>query len=93
MDRVEIVEPGGSGEAVFSGFMEKWQSVFKMVKMVTRGRLSIHVQKVSKRTKEWGEGQWTPLRGDSTTIVYSFSNSGRPKCVPIYHPGEPYKGQ
>jgi hypothetical protein len=32
MDRAEIVVPGASGEAVFSGFLEKWQSAFKMIK-------------------------------------------------------------
>jgi len=52
MDRIEIVVPRANGEAVFSGFMEKWQSVFKMDKMVTRGRLSIHLQKASKLSKE-----------------------------------------
>jgi len=57
MDRDEIVVPRSNGEAVFSGFMAKWQSVFKMDKMVKRGRLSIHLQNASKLSKEWGEGQ------------------------------------
>jgi hypothetical protein len=43
MDRDEIVVPGASGEAVFSGFTVKWQSAFKMDKMVKRGRPSIHL--------------------------------------------------
>jgi len=61
MDRDEIVVPRASGEAVFSGFMEKWQWDLKMDKMVKRGRLSIHLQKASQLSKEWGEGQISQL--------------------------------
>jgi hypothetical protein len=57
MDGFEIVAPGASGEAVFSGFALKWLSDAKMDKMVTRGRLSIHLQEALKLSKEWGEGQ------------------------------------
>ena len=57
MDWFEIVAPEASGEAVFSGFTLKWLSAFKMDKMVTRGRLSIHLQEALKLSKEWGEGQ------------------------------------
>jgi len=39
--------------------MEKWQSAFKIDKMVKRGRLSIHLQNASQLSKEWGEGQIT----------------------------------
>jgi len=56
MDGFEIVAPGASGEAVFSGFALKWLSDAKMDKMVTRGRLSIHLQEALKLSKEWGEG-------------------------------------
>jgi hypothetical protein len=52
----KIVAPEASGEAVFSGFKLKWLSAFKMDKMVTRGRLSIHLQKAPQLSKEWGEG-------------------------------------
>jgi hypothetical protein len=31
-----------------------------MNKMVTRGRLSIHLQEAPKLSKEWGEGQKAP---------------------------------
>jgi hypothetical protein len=34
-----------------------------MDKMVTRGRLSIHLQKASQLSKEWGEGQRNGNRG------------------------------
>ena len=47
MDGFEIVAPGASGEAVFSGFTLKWLLAFKMDKMVTRGRLSIHLREVN----------------------------------------------
>jgi hypothetical protein len=57
MDWFEIVVPEASGEVVFSGFTSKWLSAFKMDKMVTRGRLSIHLQKAPKLSKEWGESQ------------------------------------
>ena len=57
MDCFEIVAPEASGEAVFSGFKLKWLSAFKMDKMVTRGRLSIHLQEALQLSKEWGEGQ------------------------------------
>jgi len=56
-DRDEIVAPEASGEAIFSGFTLKWPSAFKMDKMVTRGRLSVHLQKAPQLSKEWGEGQ------------------------------------
>jgi hypothetical protein len=45
MDWFEIVAPEASGEAIFSGFKLKWFSAFKVDKMVTRGRLSIHFRK------------------------------------------------
>ena len=61
MDRAEIAVPRASSEAVFSGFTVKWQSAFKMDKMVKRGRLSIHLQHASQLSKEWGEGQ-LPIR-------------------------------
>jgi hypothetical protein len=56
---IYIVAPGASGEAVFSGFMEKWRSSVQTDKMVRRGRLSIHLQKASKLSKEWGGGHLT----------------------------------
>lgn len=43
---------------VFRGSRKKWHLGFKMDKMVTRGRLSIHLQKASQLSKEWGEGQF-----------------------------------
>jgi hypothetical protein len=57
MGGFEIVAPEASGKAVFSGFTLKWLSAFKMDKMVTRGRLSVHLQKAPQLSKEWGEGQ------------------------------------
>jgi hypothetical protein len=57
MNWFEVVAPEASGEAVFSGFTLKWLSAFKMDKMVTRGRLSVHLQKAPQLSKEWGEGQ------------------------------------
>jgi hypothetical protein len=57
MDRIEIVVPSANGEADFSGFTLTWLSAFKMDKMVTRGRLPIHLQEAPKLSKEWGEGQ------------------------------------
>jgi hypothetical protein len=64
MDEFEIVIPRANGEAVFSGFTAKWQSAFKMDKMVKRGRLSIHLQNASQLSKEWGEGQSRRSRVD-----------------------------
>jgi hypothetical protein len=58
MDGFEIVAPEASGEAVFSGFTLKSLLAFKIDKMVTRGRLSIHLQEAPKLSKEWGEGQY-----------------------------------
>jgi len=56
MDRAEIVAPGASSEAAFSGFMEKWRLAVETDKMITRGRLAIHLQKASQLSKEWGGG-------------------------------------
>jgi hypothetical protein len=58
MGRIEIVVPRANGEAAFSGFTLKWLSAFKMDKMATSGRLSIHLQEAPKLSKEWGEGQY-----------------------------------
>ena len=58
MDGFEIVAPAASGEAVFSGFTLKWLMAFKIDKMVTRGRLSIHLQEAPKLSKERGEGHF-----------------------------------
>jgi hypothetical protein len=55
MGGFEIVAPEASSKAVFSGFTLKWLSDAKMDKMVTRGRLSIHLQEALKLSKEWGE--------------------------------------
>ena len=57
MDGFEIVAPEASGEAIFSGFTLKSLLAFKIDKMITRGRLSIHLQEAPKLSKEWGEGQ------------------------------------
>jgi len=54
MDWFEIVAPEASGGAVFSGFKLKWLSAFKMVKMVTTGGPSMHIQKASKLSRQWG---------------------------------------
>jgi secondary thiamine-phosphate synthase enzyme len=70
MDRSEIIVPEASGEAVFSGFKLKWLSAFKMNKMVTRGRLSIHLQEAPKLSKEWGEGQTAQINR-RVDMVYS----------------------
>jgi len=43
---------------VFRGSRKNWHLGFKMDKMVKRGKLSIHLQKASQLSKEWGEGQW-----------------------------------
>jgi hypothetical protein len=40
----------------FRGTWKKWLWGSKMDKMVTRGRLSIHLKNASKLSKEWGEG-------------------------------------
>jgi hypothetical protein len=56
MDKFEIVTPEASCKTVCSGFTLKWPSAFKMDKLVTRGRLSIHLQEAPKLSKEWGEG-------------------------------------
>ena len=58
MDKFEIVTPEASGKTVCSGFTLKWLSAFKMDKMVTRGRLSVHLQETPKLSKEWGEAQY-----------------------------------
>ena len=70
MDWFEIVAAEASGEAVFSGFKLKWLSAFKMDKIVTRGRLSIHLQEAPKLSKEWGE------------VVIGHGNWGRHKTTP-----------
>jgi hypothetical protein len=44
---------------IFLSCLKKWLWDFKMDKMVKRGKLSIHLQKASKLSKEWGEGQST----------------------------------
>jgi len=58
MGRIEIVVPRANGKADFSGLTLTWLSAFKMDKMLTRGRLSIHLQEAPKLSKEWGEGQY-----------------------------------
>jgi hypothetical protein len=67
MDRIEIIASEASGEAVFLEFKLKWLSAFKRDKMVTRGRLSIHLQKAPKLSKEW--------RGSSGSLL-SFGRCG-----------------
>ena len=57
MDGTEIVVPRANGEAVFSGFHEKWLLGNKMNKMVTTVGPGMHLQKAPKLSKEWGEGQ------------------------------------
>jgi len=54
MGGFEIVAPAASGEAVFSGFKLKWLSAFKMDKMVTTGRSSMHLEKASQLSRVWG---------------------------------------
>jgi hypothetical protein len=92
MGRAEIVAPGASGEAVFSGFMEKWRSSVQTDKMVRRGRLSIHLQKASKLSKEWGGGQFSIVKPSNmpyNTMVrcrvnlYSLFNKSIKQFAPI----------
>jgi predicted DNA-binding ArsR family transcriptional regulator len=54
MDRIEIVACRSNGEAVFLAFREKWLLGTEMDKMVTNGRLSIHLQKAPKLSSQWG---------------------------------------
>ena len=62
MGRIEIDVPRANGEADFSGFTLKWLSTFIMYKMLTRGRLPIHLQEAPKLSNEWGEGHINPLK-------------------------------
>ena len=70
MVRIEIVVPRANGEADFSGFTLKWLWAFKMDKMVTRGRLPIHLQEAPKLSNEWGEGQDDRKDGDYQYRVF-----------------------
>jgi len=70
MDRAEIVAPGASGKAAFSGFMEKWRSTVETDKMVRRGRFSIHRQKASKLSKEWGRGQYQDQKCGQNDLLF-----------------------
>lgn len=56
MDRREIIVPRSNGEAAFLGFRKKWLLGTEMDKMVTTGRLSIHLRKAPKLFRGWGEG-------------------------------------
>ena len=68
MDRVEIVVSRASWSDVFSASTEKWLFGSKMDKMVTRGRLLIHLQNASQLSKEWGGGQ-SQTRSDLRTEI------------------------
>lgn len=52
MARFEIVAPEASGEAFFLEFTLKRLSAVKMDRMVTEGRLGIHIQEAAKLVKE-----------------------------------------
>ena len=54
MDRIEIVVPTSTGEAVFPGSREKWLLGIERAKMVTKGGPSMHLQKASKLSRQWG---------------------------------------
>jgi hypothetical protein len=75
MDWFEIVAAEASSEAIFSGVTLKWLLAFKMDKMVTRGRLSIHLQEAPQLSKEWGEGQFGNGRLNSHGHGKQFSHS------------------
>ena len=57
MDRIEIVVPRASGEAVFLRFDEKWLLDLGIDKMGMNGGPQIHLQKAPNLSQEWGEGQ------------------------------------
>lgn len=38
---------------------QKWLQDSKMDRIVTRGRLLIHLQKAPQLSKEWGEAHWS----------------------------------
>jgi hypothetical protein len=54
MDRIEIVVPMASGEAILRGSYEKRVLGIGKAKMGMTGRLQIFLQKASKLSKEWG---------------------------------------
>jgi len=58
---------------VFRGSRKNWHLGFKMDKMVKRGKLSIHLQKASQLSKEWGEGHiatfWRKQSGGGWKVV------------------------
>jgi len=81
----EIVALEASGEAVFSGFTLKWLSAFKMNKMVTRGRLSIHLQEAPKLSKEWSTGSLYAYLPSSPSEVRQ-GQLHSPPCMPLRGP-------
>lgn len=53
-DRAEIVACWSNGEAVFSGFCEKWLLGTEMDKMVPTGGPRMHLHKAPKLSSQWG---------------------------------------
>jgi len=57
MDVMAIVDPGASGEVVFSRFLEKWLLDIGMDKMVTNGGSRMHLQKAPSVSNDRGTPQ------------------------------------
>jgi hypothetical protein len=64
----------------FRGFRKNWLLGIGVVKMVTTGRLGMHLQKTSKLSKEWGEGH--PSIDFS---FYSFKKNTLPQLLLSIH--------
>jgi hypothetical protein len=69
MDAIEIVDPGASGEVVFSRFLEKW---LLDIGMVTNGGPGMHFQKAPSVSNDRGTPQ--------SAVLAARSFVDNPKC-------------
>jgi hypothetical protein len=65
----------------FRGTWKKWLWGSKMDKMVTRGRLSIHLKNASKLSKEWGEGHGPIMYDQGIDYLAKFEMTPKGKML------------
>jgi len=65
------------------GSFGKWLLSVERAKMVTRGRLSVHLQKAPQLSKEWGEGHyWLTETANATGRAY-YEGAHNTRKLPI----------
>jgi hypothetical protein len=86
MDRLEIVAPGASDEAVFSGVLQKWLLAMGMDKMFMNGGPWRHLHKDSQLSNDWGASHGPASLRDEERHITAFPDFGDEK-IDRSHPG------